>query len=144
MKIAIGSDHAGFQLKERLVWSLESLDHEVEDLGTFSEDDVDYPEIAAAVATAVKENEATRGVLICGTGVGMAIAANKIAGIRAATCNDLYTARMARAHNNANILALGSRVVGPQLAEEIARTFMVTEWEEGRHKPRVKKIHELE
>lgn len=144
MKIAIGADHAGFRLKERLVWSLESRDHEVEDLGTFSEDDVDYPEIAEAVATAVKEDEAMRGVLICGTGVGMAIAANKIAGIRAATCNDLYTARMARAHNNANILAVGSRVVGPQLAEEIARTFMATEWEEGRHKARVKKIHDLE
>ncbi|MCP4571831.1 MAG: ribose 5-phosphate isomerase B [bacterium] len=144
MKIAIGADHAGFRLKERLVWSLESRDHEVEDLGTFSEDDVDYPEIAVAVAEVVKEDAATRGVLICGTGVGMAIAANKIAGIRAATCNDLYTARMARAHNNANILAVGSRVVGPQLAEEIARTFMATEWEEGRHKPRVKKIHDLE
>ncbi len=144
MKIVIGADHAGFRLKERLVWSLESRDHEVEDLGTFSEDDVDYPEIAAAVAAAVKEDEAARGLLICGTGVGMAIAANKIAGIRAATCNDLYTARMARAHNNANVLAVGSRVVGPQLAEEIARTFMTTEWEEGRHKPRVNKIHDLE
>jgi len=144
MKIAVGADHAGFRLKERLVWSLESPDNEVEDLGTFSEDEVDYPEIAVEVAEAVKGGEAERGVLICGTGIGMAIAANKIAGIRAATCNDLYTARMARAHNNANILAIGSRVVGPQLAEEIARTFMATVWEEGRHKPRIQKIHDLE
>lgn len=144
MKIAAGSDHAGFRLKDRLVKLARSLGHEVKDLGTRSAESVDYPDFAAAVAGEVASGAVDRGILVCGTGVGVAIAANKVDGIRAATCNDSFTSRMARAHNDANVLTLGERVIGEGLAEDIVRTFLATEYEGGRHQQRVDKIHELE
>ena len=144
MKIAVGADHAGFRLKERLVRLLEGEGHQVGDRGTFSEESVDYPDFASAVAADVAAGEAELGVLVCGTGVGIGIAANKVDGIRAATCNDLFTARKSREHNDANILALGSRVVGSGLAEDIVKTFISTGFEAGRHQRRVGKISSLE
>lgn len=144
MKIALGADHAGFPLKEHLGRFLGERGYEVEDLGTFSGDSVDYPDFAAAVGRAVAHGDAERGVLICGTGIGVAIAANKLDGVRAATCNDLFTARLARSHNDANVLTLGARVVGSGLAEEIVRTFLATAWDDGRHRRRLDKIRELE
>ena len=144
MKIAVGADHAGFRLKERLVRLLEAGGHQVDDRGTSSEESVDYPEFAAAVAAAVAAGEAERGILVCGTGIGVAIAANKVGGIRAATCNDLFTAEMARAHNDANVLTLGARVVGEGVAEGIVERFLTTGYEAGRHQRRVEKIHALE
>ena len=145
MKIAIGADHAGVELKNELAERLRADAYEVDDLGTHSGDSVDYPDYAAAVARAVVErDDVDLGILVCGTGLGVAIAANKIRGARATTCNDLFTARMARAHNDANVLTLGSRVVGPGVAEEIVRTFVTTEFEGGRHGRRVGKIHGLE
>lgn len=144
MKLAVGADHAGFQLKEHLARRLEKAGHEVTDLGAFSEESVDYPEFAAAVARSVASGEAERGVLVCGTGIGVAIAANKIAGIRAANCNDVFGAQMSRAHNDANVLTVGGRVVGTDLAEAIVDTFLETPWDAGRHARRVGKIHSLE
>ncbi len=144
MKIAIGADHAGFRLKEHLARFLENQGHQVEDQGTFSEDSVDYPDFAAAVAGEVIAGRADRGLLVCGTGVGIAIAANKVDGIRAATCNDLFTAGKAREHNDANILSLGARVVGEGLAEDIVQRFMTTDFEAGRHQRRVDQIRALE
>lgn len=145
MKIAIGADHAGFDLKAHLAKRLRSQGHEVDDAGTDSStQSVDYPDFAAKVASAVASGEAERGVLVCGTGIGIAIAANKYVGIRAATSNDLYTARMARAHNDANVIALGARVVGTGVAEEIVDLFLTTPFEAGRHSRRVDKIHQHE
>ncbi len=144
MKIAVGADHAGFRLKTHLARLLELQGHQVADLGTFSEDSVDYPDIAAAVAGAVAGGKAERGLLVCGTGIGVAIAANKVDGIRAATCNDLFTARKSREHNDANVLTLGARVVGEGLAEDIVRGFMETDFEAGRHQRRIDKIRALE
>ncbi len=144
MKISIGADHAGYQLKEQLARMLREGGHEVVDVGAFSEDSVDYPDVAAQAASFVAAGEAERGVLVCGTGIGVAIAANKIRGVRAATCNDHFTARMSRAHNDANVLALGARVVGSGVAEEIVRTFLETPWEAGRHGRRVEKISALD
>ncbi|MEW6185431.1 MAG: ribose 5-phosphate isomerase B, partial [Thermodesulfobacteriota bacterium] len=130
--LIIGADHAGFEMKETIQRLLSALKIHWEDAGTFSKDSVDYPDIAFKVAEAVKSGRARRGILVCGTGVGMSMAANKVPGIRAALCNDLFTARMARAHNNANILTIGSRVIGPGLAEMIVRTFLETPFEKGR------------
>ncbi len=144
MKIAIGADHAGYRLKEHLARFLERQGHQVADQGTFSEDSVDYPECAAAVAAEVVAGRADRGLLVCGTGVGVAIAANKVDGIRAATCNDLFTATKSREHNDANVLTLGARVVGEGLAEDIVRSFMETDFAAGRHQRRVDKIRALE
>ncbi len=144
MKIAVGADHAGYELKQQLARLLEELGHQVDDLGAFSEESVDYPDPAAAVAGEVARGEADRGLLVCGTGLGVAIAANKIDGIRAATCNDLFTARKSREHNDANVLTLGARVVGEGLAEDIVRSFMETDFEAGRHQRRVDKIRALE
>ena len=144
MKIAVGADHAGYRLKEHLARFLAELGHQVEDLGTHSGDSVDYPDFAAAVASRVAAKRADRGLLVCGTGVGVAISANKIEGIRAAACNDLFTSRKSREHNDANVLTLGARIVGEGLAEDIVRTFVETEFEAGRHQRRVEKIHELE
>ncbi len=145
MRIAIGADHAGFDLKAHLVERLRAQGHEIDDVGTDSSTrSVDYPDFGARVASAVASGEAERGILVCGTGIGIAIAANKHGGIRAATCNDLYTARMARAHNDANVTALGSRVVGTGVAEEIVDLFLTTPFEAGRHSRRVEKIHRLE
>lgn len=144
MKIAVGSDHAGFELKQRLVAWLGERGHQVEDLGVASPARSDYPDQAAAVARAVATGAAERGLLVCGTGVGMAIAANKVRGVRAANCDDLWVARLARAHNDVNVLALGARVVGPGLAEVILEVFLETPFEGGRHAVRVDKIGGLE
>jgi len=140
LKIAFGADHAGFELKRSLVSFVVDLGHEVEDLGTDSASSVDYPDFALAVAHAVGHGQADRGVLVCGTGQGMAMAANKVDRIRAAACSDSYSAGMARAHNDANILSLGARVVGPGLAKEILGTFLETDFEGGRHIRRLEKM----
>lgn len=136
----IGVDHAGFELKEELLKVLSAKGLRWEDAGTFDNESVDYPDFAFKVAQAVSSGRAALGLLICGTGIGMSIAANRVAGVRAALCNDLFTARMARAHNNANILAMGSRVVGPGLARAILQTFLETPFEKGRHLRRIKKL----
>jgi len=143
--IAIGSDHAGFALKESLVAGLKAEGYELHDFGTHSPDPVDYPDFGKAVAEAVASGRFERGILICGTGVGITIAANKVKGIRAGACSDTYSARMARAHNNANIIGMGGRVVGPGLALEIAKAFLETEFEGGeRHSRRVDKINAMD
>jgi ribose 5-phosphate isomerase B len=144
MRIAIGADHAGFVLKEHLVTALTLLGHEVDDMGTYSTDPVDYPGICAAVARAVADGRFDRGIVVGGSGQGEQIAANKIPGIRAALCNDLYTARLSREHNDANVLSLGARVVAAALAGEIVRIWMETPFEGGRHKRRIEQIAELE
>jgi len=143
LKIAIGCDHAGYDLKQEIIAHLQKDEHSVIDCGTYSRDSCDYPDIAAQVCSLVlKEN--IPGILICGTGIGISIAANKLKGIRAALCNDLYTARLAREHNDANVLALGSRVIGPGLAVEVVKTFLSTPFAAGRHQRRVEKICQLE
>ncbi|MEM1203879.1 MAG: ribose 5-phosphate isomerase B [Acidobacteriota bacterium] len=144
MKLAIGADHAGYELKDHLADLLGREGFTVEDLGTHGPDSVDYPDYAEKVARAVAGGAADLGILVCGTGLGVAIAANKIDGVRATTCNDLFTARMARAHNAANVLTLGSRVVGVGVAEEIVRAFLTTQPEGGRHGRRIDKIRDLE
>jgi ribose 5-phosphate isomerase B len=144
MKVVLGCDHAGFGLKETVVSCLERSGHEVLDEGTFSGESCDYPDFAERAALRVAAGEAERGVVICATGIGMAMAANKVPGIRAAVCNDLYTARYSRLHNDANVLAIGARVVGPGLAEEIVSTWMETPFEGGRHSRRVEKIGGVE
>jgi ribose 5-phosphate isomerase B len=143
MKIAIGADHAGFALKEELRRELAAAGHDVRDLGTDSATSVDYPDFALAVARAVQSGEAERGILICGTGIGMAMTANRVPGVRAASCSECYSARMARAHNDANVLALGARVVGSGVAADIVRLFLETPFEGGRHEGRVRKIEKL-
>ena len=132
-RIAIGSDHAGFDLKSHLVALLRSQGHDVTDLGTDSTEPADYPPYCAAVGRAVRDGQADLGIVLGGSGQGEQLAANKVRGVRAALCNDLYTARMARAHNDANVLAMGARVVGVGLAEEVVATFLGTEFEGGRH-----------
>ena len=142
-KIAIASEHAGFSLKESLKNYLVQQGYEVDDLGTDSGQPVDYPSIAADLAGKVISGCYNKGILICGTGIGMCIAANKVTGVRAALCSDIFDARMARLHNDANILALGARVVGPGLACQILDTFLDTPFSEGpRHKQRIAKIDE--
>lgn len=144
MRIALGADHAGVALKTDVQALLESKGIEVEDMGAVSEESVDYPDYAARVAQAVADGKVSRGILVCGTGVGMAIAANKVPGIRAAPVVDIDTARLARQHNDANILALGARVTPPALALDIVSTFIDTPFEGGRHQRRVDKIAALE
>jgi len=144
VRVAIGSDHAGFALKEHLIETLKSLGHEVVDFGTDSDSSVDYPPICAAVARAVARGEADRGVVLGGSGQGEQIAANKVRGIRAALCNDLYTARMSREHNDANVLSMGARIVAPALADEILTLWLLTGFEGGRHERRVAQIAEIE
>jgi ribose 5-phosphate isomerase B len=144
MKIAIGADHAGFSLKRHLVATLTRLGHDVDDMGTHTTDPVDYPEICARVAHAVAGRRADRGVVVGGSGQGEQMAANKIPGVRAALCNDLYTARMSREHNDANVLAMGGRIVAFSLAEEITALWLQTPFEGGRHQRRVEQITELE
>ena len=144
MKIAIGSDHGGFQLKETIKeWLLENS-YEVEDMGTHDEQSCDYPDYGNAVAREVAGGTADKGILVCGTGVGISLAANKVKGIRAALCGDTFTARMTRLHNDANILALGQRVTGPGLALDIVEIWLNTEFEGGRHANRLAKIAEIE
>jgi ribose 5-phosphate isomerase B len=144
MHIAIGGDHAGYPLKQILVELLEKWGHTVEDFGNHSTDPVDYPLFCAAVARAVVHERADVGVVLGGSGQGEQISANKVRGARAALCNDLYTARMARQHNDANVLAIGARIVAPELAEEILRTFLDTPFEGGRHVRRVELIARIE
>ena len=143
-RIAIGADHAGFQVKERIKQFLENEGHAVEDLGTGSEESVDYPEYARAVAERVAGGKEQLGVLVCGTGMGMAIAANKVPGIRAAVVHDKVTARAAREHNDANVLTLGGRLIEPGLAIEIVKEFLDAQFAGGRHQRRVDKISEME
>lgn len=144
MRIAIGADHAGYTLKEVLVAHLREQGVEVVDFGTHGPDSVDYPDYAHRVAEAVARGEADFGVLICGTGIGMSITANKVPGIRAAAVSDVYSAKMSRAHNDANVLCLGGRVVGPGLAIEILETWLRTPFEGGRHARRLEKIRRIE
>lgn len=146
MKLVIGSDHGAVELKEEIkdLLKAEFPDVEVEDMGTFGKESVDYPDIAEKVCTPVAKGEADRGIVLCGTGIGISIAANKVKGIRAALCHETYTAKMSRQHNNANILAMGGRTTGPEIAKEIVRTWMITEFEGGRHERRVNKIMALE
>jgi ribose 5-phosphate isomerase B len=144
MRIAIGADHAGYPLKERLMAVLRQLGHEVDDHGTHDDRPTDYPPICASVGRAVAAGRADRGIVIGGSGQGEQIAANKIPGVRAALCNDLYTARMARAHNDANVLSIGARIVAPELAQEILSVWLDTPFEGGRHQRRVDQIHELD
>ena len=142
--MAIGADHAGFLLKEHLKQTLQRLGHTVEDFGTDSEASVDYPPICMAVGRAVADLRADRGIVIGGSGQGEQIAANKVAGVRAALCNDLFTARLSREHNDANVLALGARVVNRGLATRLVRLFLTTPFGGGRHARRVQKIMALE
>ena len=145
LKIVIGSDHAGYPLKEEVTSSLKDDGFEITDIGTYSLESVDYPDIAVKAASAVAEGEFDRGILICGTGIGMSITANKVDGIRAAATSDTFSARMARMHNNANVLCMGARVVGPGLAHEIAKNFLETDFEAGsRHERRVNKMNALD
>jgi ribose 5-phosphate isomerase B len=144
MRIAIGADHAGFELKERFKDVLAERGHEVIDLGTDSTEPVDYPPICSGVAKEVVAGRAERGIVIGGSGQGEQLSANKVRGARAALCNDLYTARFSRLHNDANVLSLGARVVGGGLAEEILAVWLETEFEGGRHARRVAQIAEIE
>jgi ribose 5-phosphate isomerase B len=143
-RIAIGSDHAGYELKTHLIGVLTTQGHDIVDLGTDSPATVDYPAYCAAVGRAVRDGEATVGIVIGGSGQGEQLAANKVHGVRAALCNDLYTARYGRAHNDANVLSMGGRVVGTGLAEEILATFLSTPFEGGRHERRVRQIMDIE
>lgn len=144
MKIAIGSDHAGYSHKSLLIRRLEEQGHEVVDFGTDSEASVDYPRFCAAAARAVARGEADRGIVLGGSGQGEAISANKVRGARAALCNDLFTARLGREHNDANVLAMGARIVAPALAYEIVDLFLATLFEGGRHIPRLEQITAIE
>ena len=145
MRIAIGGDHAGFALKQHLIATIVGLGHDVDDRGTHSEDPVDYPPICAEVARLVADAHADRGIVVGGSGQGEQMAANKIAGVRAALCNDLYTARLSRQHNNANVLAIGARVTPPDRALDLVRLFLKTEFEGGgRHERRLQKVTLLE
>jgi ribose 5-phosphate isomerase B len=144
MRIAIGSDHAGFALKRHLVEVLTRDGHEVRDLGTDSDAPVDYPPICAAVGRAVVSGEADRGIVLGGSGQGEQIAANKVRGVRAALCNDLFTARLSRQHNDANVLSMGGRIVAEGLADEIVSLWLSTGFEGGRHVQRLAQIAEIE
>jgi len=144
MRIAIGADHAGFALKQHLAGTLRRLGHDVDDFGTHSEEPIDYPDICARVGRAVVEGRADRGIVIGGSGQGEQIAANKVIGVRAALCNDLYTTRMSRQHNDANVLAIGGRIVAPGLADEIVALWIETPFEGGRHQRRLDAIAAIE
>ena len=143
-KIPIGSDHAGYELKEQVVQYIRELGYEVEDLGTHSSDSVDYPDFAGKVAGLVSRGERRRGILVCGTGIGMSITANKYAGVRAALATSEELARLSRAHNDANVLTLGGRTTDPELARRIVKTWLETGFEGGRHTRRVGKIAQAE
>lgn len=142
MKIAIAADHGGFELKEALKKNL--ADFTLTDLGTHSTDSVDYPDYGAELARRVAKGEFDRGILICGSGIGISIAANKVKGIRAALCHNAYTAEMARRHNDANVIAMGGRVVDEKTALEMTRIFLATDFEGGRHARRVEKLSALD
>ncbi|MBM4349684.1 MAG: ribose 5-phosphate isomerase B [Deltaproteobacteria bacterium] len=144
MQIGMACDHGGFELKEELKRHLQSLGHEPLDLGTFNEDSVDYPDYGVLVAEKISKGEMEKGILICGTGIGMSILANKFRGVRAALANDLFSARFCREHTDANILVIGGRIVGKELAKEIVRVWLETPFLEGRHQRRLEKIKALE
>lgn len=137
LRIAIGSDHGGYEYKEQIVSHLKEKGYECVDVGTYSTDSCDYPIIARAVTTKITTGEADRGILICGTGIGMSIVANKVKGIRAALCGDTFSARASRAHNNSNVLCLGERVIGINLAMDIVDIWLESKFEGGRHQRRV-------
>jgi ribose 5-phosphate isomerase B len=144
MRIAIGGDHAGYALKEAVKESLQAQGHEVLDLGTDSEEPVDYPAFCVAVARAVAEGRADRGIVLGGSGQGEQIAANKVRGIRAALCNDLHLAELSRRHNDANVLAMGGRIVAVELAREVVKVWLETPFDGGRHARRLEQIAEIE
>lgn len=144
MRIAIGSDHRGYDVKRRIVTLVERLGHEAIDMGTNGSDSVDYPDFAFQVAQAVSGNSVERGILICGTGIGMCIAANKYRGVRAAPCHDSITAEMSRRHNDANVLCLSADLLGDELIDRMIRIWLGTEFEGGRHARRVEKITRFE
>jgi ribose 5-phosphate isomerase B len=145
MKIAIGADHAGYRLKEELVPFIQSLGHEIEDFGCNCDQSVDYPDYALPVCDNVSAGQADRGILICGTGIGMSIAANKVPGIRCALVHDMFSAKATREHNDTNVLAMGERVIGPGIAQEIIRIWLETPFSNGeRHAGRVGKVMQLE
>lgn len=144
MRIAVGADHAGYEAKEHLKLRLAAQGHSIEDVGTHGSASVDYPDFAGQVGRRVAGGKAELGLLVCGSGIGMSIAANKVRGVRAAVCTDPYSARVAREHNDANVLCLGSRVTGLGLMEEIASAFLRSGFEGGRHAARVEKIHRIE
>ncbi|MDU1832226.1 MAG: ribose 5-phosphate isomerase B [Finegoldia magna] len=144
MKIAIAADHGGFELKDSMVEYIKSLGNEVMDLGTNSADSVDYPDYAKKVCEEIQQENSDLGILICGTGIGMSLAANKFEGIRAACVSDVYSAKMSRNHNNANVLCIGARVIGDEVAKLIIKTFLENEFEAGRHQRRVDKIMAFE
>ncbi|MFW6052823.1 MAG: ribose 5-phosphate isomerase B [Desulfosalsimonas sp.] len=141
--IAIGSDHAGYDLKETVKKQLSELGYEVEDFGLGGTESVDYPDYGIKVAGEINRGEYDRGILICGTGLGMSMVANRFNGVRAALCNDLFSAMMSRRHNDANILVMGGRVIGSELAAQIVRTWLETPFEGGRHKARLEKFCNL-
>ncbi len=144
MQIAIGSDHAGFNLKQTVKTMIAQLGHTCEDFGCMDASSVDYPDFAFAVADAVAQGKSERGILICGTGIGMSMAANKVPGIRAALCHDTFTAKGCRQHNDANILCMGERVIGIGLAGEIVNAYLTSEFEGDRHARRLEKMHSRE
>ena len=144
MRIAIGSDHRGYETKRRLVGIVRELGHDVEDVGCQGSDAVDYPDFAFQVAIRVSKKEAERGILICGTSIGMCIAANKVKGVRAAPCHDSITAEMSRRHNDANVLCLSADLLGVELIDRMVRLWLQTEFEGGRHARRVEKILNIE
>ena len=137
MKVAVGCDHGGLDLKYIVQSVLKDLGHEIDDQGCNSPESVDYPNFAKAVSSLVNDGKCDRGILICGTGIGMSMAANRIPGIRAALCHEMFSARMSREHNDANILCLGARVIGQGLAAEVVRTWMTTDFAGGRHQRRI-------
>ena len=143
-RIALGADHAGFQAKETVKKYLESAGYVVDDAGTGSEESVDYPDFAAKVARRVEQGQDDLGILVCGTGIGMAMAANKIGGVRAAVAHDTVTARMSREHNDANVLALGARVLNEHQIIEVTKSFLAAQFAGGRHQRRIDKISELD
>ncbi len=144
MKIAIGSDHGGYSLKEVIKEYLTEKGYQVKDFGCFSQESVDYPDYAKMVAEAVSRGECEAGVLMCGTGIGISIAANKVKGIRAALCHDGLTARLAKQHNNANIICIGGRTTGVETAKDIIDNWLNSEFEGGRHLRRINKIKDME
>lgn len=144
MLVAIGSDHGGFHLKAEIITHLEEQGITYHDFGTYSTDSVDYPDISSSVAKAVAAGEYDRGIIICGTGIGVSIAANKVKGIRAALCHDVFSAQMSREHNDANVLTMGERVIGPGLALAIVDKWLNTDFAGGRHARRVAKIANIE
>jgi len=144
MKVAVASDHRGYALKTRILERLTNLGHDIIDHGPASNDSVDYPDFAVKVSLSVAEGEADRGILICGTGMGMCIAANKIKGIRATACHDEVTAEMSRRHNDANVLCLSAELLGEQLVDRMIEIWMTTDFEKGRHARRLDKISDFE